>query len=447
MELKQIIKIGSGAYSSVYKYVDPKTSETYAIKIPSSWETPYFHTILREGLLLRHSFGVPCIGLCHKNQHLMGYVMPKAMTTLNKWLIAFQQDPKQFKPIVHSELFLHFLQQVLLQLLKLHLAGFVHADVKGKNIVLFETGHAFLCDFGLSSKANNEPFMPSSTDAHVYTPSHRPPELFEQYSVYNDSNSVALHPSMDMWALGLTIYECFFGLTLKSSDSSEIYGELQDRVPRKLEDRMHLFEDLFSLRYGRLHHQTKLVTLMALLLEYDPAKRLSAYEALSHLPKDFKITLSQKGLYDCEKSMVQDLEFEIVLFHEEEESDTVQLRPSQHTLCTKISDTLAKLIQFDVNGFQVMGLALFKLFETKGLGQSLVERKVLHDLSLLRAVVANMFCIYLFRTCVELKMAECAKIVGLGLVHFEILVEEAMYMALRWPSWASAWTKSSKCEP
>jgi hypothetical protein len=184
-------------------------------------------------------------------------------------------------------------------------------------------------------------------------------------------------------------------------------------------------------------------------LDYDPLKRPSAYQALEMLPKDF-----EKPPYalrnNCLKtSKVVDMDFDVTLLSSnvEEEAALVQLRPSQKELCIKISTNMAKLIQFDASGIQPMVFSLFKLFEEQRLGLYLIEQHILKDLSLLHAVVANMICVYLYRSCIELKLSECSKIAGIDTVYYEILLEKAVYLALEWPAWAYSWTKPCRNEP
>jgi serine/threonine protein kinase len=79
----------------------------------------------------------------------------------------------------------------------LHCRGFVHCDVRAKNVLVRTAPFsAALCDFGISCLAA-ERFK----NSNVYTVTYRPPEIdfHSQYIQYGSSS--------DMWAAGITLLE------------------------------------------------------------------------------------------------------------------------------------------------------------------------------------------------------------------------------------------------
>jgi len=263
-------KIGKGSYATVWSF---KCSENdVAIKLPTSWTQTFVHTVLREGLLLKNGFGIPLMGTAFSEDDdiFLGYVMPQASCTINEFYVKPSSPQLEF-----GDLMLKWTLEILNQLQDLHEHGFVHCDIKGKNVLIMDNT-AYLCDFGLTQKATNV-YHGTTRNHEVYTITHRPPEL-------DESRTEAIATSADLWALGMTLYECFFDTIPVHQTRDGTHKVYHKRIiPETFEQRLLVFQQRFRGLTKIVKHQQAFAYLLAALLEYDPNSRRSSTYYLEYL--------------------------------------------------------------------------------------------------------------------------------------------------------------------
>ncbi|KAK5930239.1 hypothetical protein CgunFtcFv8_026494 [Champsocephalus gunnari] len=116
----------------------------------------------------------------------------------------------------------HCARDILEALTFLHREGYVHADLKPRNILWSADDECFkLIDFGLSFKEGNQDVK------YIQTDGYRAPEAelqnsLAQAEVEGDSGCTS---AVDMWGLGIILLEMFSGIKLKETVRSQKWKE------------------------------------------------------------------------------------------------------------------------------------------------------------------------------------------------------------------------------
>lgn len=110
----------------------------------------------------------------------------------------------------------------------LHTNGILHGDIKASNILLYDDKSVKLADYGLSVLIPNAETGTIDLPGIIsYTNSHRAPEIVEK--------KIFSFPA-DIWALGCTLYEIYYGQLLfldqKKEEAKETYEKfLRNGIP------------------------------------------------------------------------------------------------------------------------------------------------------------------------------------------------------------------------
>lgn len=213
--------------------------------------------------------------------------------------------------------------QIFNSLTLLHKCHIVHADIKPDNI-LTTTNHqkVKLCDFGTAIQLDKDMILDSISSTDLVSRYYRAPELFLNMTD-------CIHQSIDIWALGCTLFELYSGRILFTGyDSVDMLKQIMDRkgkishkLLRKSKDCWKYFDeaDNYVFLYTPPSHgsdsytivrrlnipfhpeksikqllfeisssddNVELLSLFADLLErclcIDPSSRLTCFDALNH---------------------------------------------------------------------------------------------------------------------------------------------------------------------
>lgn len=280
---EKVVQVGEGTYGKVYKARNREGLGLVALKrIRMEGEKDGFPvTAMREIKLLQ--------GLEHENV----IRLHEMMVSHGSVYMVFDYMEHDLTGVLNQAQF-HFSeahlkslsQQMLSGLSYLHRKSILHRDLKGSNILLNSQGILKLADFGLARFYNKK--KRNDHTNRVITLWYRSPELLMGETVYG--------ASVDMWSAGCIMLELFIRKPVFQG-SDEIH---QLEVIFSMMGTPHVRDwpglgglPWYELVKPKVEYASRLVdmfgstisgpglTVIQGLLEYDPARRLTADEALS----------------------------------------------------------------------------------------------------------------------------------------------------------------------
>lgn len=278
-------KIGEGTYGVVYKAVDTKHNNRIValkkIRLESEDEgIP--STTIREISLLKELRDPNIVGLydiVHSNSNKIYLVFEFLDMDLKKYMESIPEGQGMSKNMVKK-----FMVQLVRGIYYCHSHRVLHRDLKPQNLLIDKEGSLKVADFGLA-RAFGVPLRAYTHE--VVTLWYRAPEILlggKQYST-----------GVDMWSIGCIFAEMAQRKPLFSGDSEidqifkifKILGTPTKEIWPEVEY-MSDYKETFPKwkRQNLATIVTKLdsngINLLQHLLEYDPARRISAKRALMH---------------------------------------------------------------------------------------------------------------------------------------------------------------------
>lgn len=262
--------IGKGSYGQVYKAEKKETSEVVAIKcVPlKSLGRNSRENILTEISILKklsHPFIV----------HMLDFQWDKAFIYLIFELCTGGELASiiRLKRTFPEEIVQHFLQQLASALKYLRDNNIAHLDLKPNNILI--TGIQFvallsglnsfkvwrhvilkIADFGFSQYLDND----DHAESYRGSPLYMAPEIFKKQRY---------DARVDLWSLGIILYECLFGRT-------PLHGKTVAQITSAM------VNNQFKIEFPK-NNLTKLcLDLLKSLLKVEPNERISFSNFFSH---------------------------------------------------------------------------------------------------------------------------------------------------------------------
>jgi len=283
--------VGSGAYGVVVSAEDTVTGRQVAIKkIEKGLDHPTLaKRTLRELKILRliqHDNIIPIITIQLPRSredfdgiYVVSELMESDLTSIIKSKQALGDEHCQF-----------FVYQILRGLKFLHGSGVLHRDLKPRNLLVNSNCDLKICDFGLArvDLPGTKVKAALMTD-YVATRWYRPPEALLLYKKYTKA--------MDIWSVGCILGELLLRKPILPGKDTENQLELIFNLLGTPED-----EDVAAIPNTRSRRLVERLPrkapkdfrvifkganpqgldLLKKLLQFNPAKRLSVEEALSH---------------------------------------------------------------------------------------------------------------------------------------------------------------------
>ncbi|KAG7131437.1 Mitogen-activated protein kinase HOG1 like [Verticillium longisporum] len=253
--------VGMGAFGLVCSARDQLTNQNVAVKkIMKPFSTPVLaKRTYRELKLLKH--------LRHENVISLSdifisplediYFVTELLGTDLHRLLTSRPLEKQFIQ--------YFLYQIMRGLKYVHSAGVVHRDLKPSNILVNENCDLKICDFGLARIQD-----PQMT-GYVSTRYYRAPEIMLTWQKYD--------VEVDIWSAG-----CIFAEML---EGKPLFPGFLVQLVKSYENTLRFVKSLPKRERQPLKNKFKnadpsAIDLLEKMLVFDPKKRITATEALSH---------------------------------------------------------------------------------------------------------------------------------------------------------------------
>ncbi|ESP03930.1 hypothetical protein LOTGIDRAFT_230226 [Lottia gigantea] len=279
----KIEKIGEGTYGVVYKGRHKKTSRLVALKKIrlESEEEGVPSTAIREISLLKelHHPNIVCLEDVLMQENKLYLVFEFLSMDLKRYMDTIPNGQFVDKMLVKS-----YTYQILQGILFCHQRRVLHRDLKPQNLLIDNKGVIKLADFGLARAFG----IPVRVYTHeVVTLWYRAPEILLGSPRYSTP--------VDMWSIGCIFAEMVTKRPLFHGDSEidqlfRVFRTLTTPTDETwpgvtaLPDYKNNFPKWKTNQLASSVKQLDNVGLDLLLrtLEYDPAKRISAKEALNH---------------------------------------------------------------------------------------------------------------------------------------------------------------------
>ncbi|AAS54537.1 AGR048Cp [Eremothecium gossypii ATCC 10895] len=271
--------VGMGAFGLVCSAVDTYTQQPVAIK---KIMKPFSTAVLakrtyRELKLLKH--------LRHENLICLEDIFLSPLEDI--YFVTELQGTDLHRLLQTRPLEKQFLQYFLYQILRglkyVHSAGVIHRDLKPSNILINENCDLKICDFGLARIQD-----PQMT-GYVSTRYYRAPEIMLTWQKYN--------VEVDIWSAGCIFAEMIEGKPLFPGKDHvhqfSIITDLLGSPPKDVIDTIcsentlkfvtslpHRDPVPFTERFKNLKPDA--VDLLEKMLVFDPKKRITAGDALTH---------------------------------------------------------------------------------------------------------------------------------------------------------------------
>ncbi|KAJ8620889.1 hypothetical protein MRB53_029418 [Persea americana] len=277
---------GRGAYGIVCSAHNSETNEEVAIKkIGNAFDNRIdAKRTLREIKLLSH--------MDHENIiRMKDIIRPPEKESFHDVYIVYELMDTDLHQIICSNQPLtddhcqYFLYQLLRGLKYIHSANVLHRDLKPSNLLLNANCDLKICDFGLARTTSETDFMTE----YVVTRWYRAPELLLNCSEYT--------AAIDIWSVGCIFMEIIqreplfpgkdyveqlrlITQLLGSPEESDIGFVRSDNARRYVRQLPKFPKQPFSVRFP--HVAPAAIDLVERMLVFDPCKRITVDEALSH---------------------------------------------------------------------------------------------------------------------------------------------------------------------
>lgn len=249
--------IGKGAFGEVWKVTHENSKKVYCVKILSKrdiFEQKLINQINKEISIMyniNHPYSVKLVNHFEDNEKL--YLIMELAPNGNLYNLIQNNIKEKVKNMV-------LIKKLIVQSIEiikyLHSKNIVYRDIKPENLLLDNDYNIKLCDYGWATYFTPGKFL----TVYCGTPEYVSPEVIKKYP-YNEK--------VDIWGLGVLIFELVFGYApFSSTFNEERFNNIKSgkiNWPKDLNDEYKDLKDLIEK-----------------ILKVDPKERISLDEIENH---------------------------------------------------------------------------------------------------------------------------------------------------------------------
>ena len=230
--------IGRGAFGEVWKVTHENSKKVYCIKILNKrdiYEQKLINQINKEISIMynvNHPYSVKLVNHFEDNEKL--YLIMELATNGNLYNLIQNNKKDKNKKI-------NLIKKLIIQTIEiikhLHSLNIIYRDIKPENLLLDKDNNIKLCDYGWATYITPGKFL----TVYCGTPEYVSPEMLKKYA-YNEK--------VDIWGIGVLIFELVFGYApFASSFNEDRYNNIKAgkiNWPKELSEDYTILKDLIE---------------------------------------------------------------------------------------------------------------------------------------------------------------------------------------------------------